>query len=719
MFEKDRLRPKVKNKLKKQDFFVLSVLGILSLSLSLFIHASLALPAIRSDGFGYFAYLSSVFIDHDFSFTSAFNSIAVGVNAQQAYGLGMHPETGKMFIKYLPGVAILAAPFYLLADITSFCLGWPRTGDSTPYQIAAIVAVNFYLLVGIWAIFKTARLDHDVVISTLVTSLLVFATNVYHYAVYDVSMAHIYSFAIVAIYVRELMLYRNKCRPYSVGFALRLGVLVGLIALIRATDAIVVLLAAIVVLHRPENVKNIQQLLVRIGAFVCAGLATISPLLAYWRFSTGSFITNSYKVFSVDGVTLEGFNWSRPELTNFLFSVDRGFFFWAPITLLGFIGLIPMIQKNKTWGGLVLLTLMTHVYACSSWWVWHFGLSFGSRPMVDVMPLIALPLSFILVKLNKVVRQPYLIFIALLFIALNALLMLSFWKGAVPSHGTTLTHLQQLPHRLFSDFLVNRNVASNVDLDIEGKIIGNKLDISVNLTNESTARFESFSSKGETKVGLRFVPIATKVGPPPEVPWHTRDNLLISLAPGASILKRFELDIPSGKDDFLFEVTLVQEGVSWFHMIGMQKARLLIVDDKIVKPPRVLKTELLVDKDIATAITLNAVAEDAGDFLKVRLAITNTSDRLFSTASRKLPINVVWRVLPASQIDSVSSTDLWRSIEDADFSLAPRETYTDTFYFSLPKLSGEYVFEASLVQHQNAWFHHLGMKVPQVSVVVP
>jgi len=706
-------------KFKNPSLFIFSVLGIFSIGLSLSLHAGLALPAIRSDGLGYFSYLSSVFIDHDFSFSSALNSIGLGVNAKEAYGLGVHPETGKMFVKYFPGVAILASPFYLLADITALCLGWPRTGDSAPYQIAAIIAVNCYLLVGIWAIFKTARLDHGVLISTLVVTLIVFATNVYHYAVYDVSMAHIYSFSVVALYVRELMLYRHKLRPYSVGFAIRLGVLVGLIALIRATDAIVMPLVAIFIFQRPENVRGVKELLVRASAFICAGLATISPLLAYWHYSTGSFIANSYKVFPVDGVTFEGFNWMQPELTNFLFSIDRGVFFWAPITLIACIGLIPMIQKNKTWGCLVLFALMTHVYLCSSWWVWQYGLSFGSRPMVDVMPLIALPLAFMLAQISKAMRQPNLIVIALLFVALNSLLTLAFWNGAVPPSGTTLTHLQQLPHRIFSNFLVNRNFASNVSIDTEGEIIGDRLKISLNVTNESNARFESFSSKGETKVGWRFVPLASTVGPTPEMPWQRKDNLLMSLAPGASIVKSFELAIPAINEDFLFEVTLVQEGVDWFHTLGMSTSRLLIVDKKVIKPPKILKTEMLVDKDIATAIKLKAVAEIAEGFLKVQFAITNSSDFPFSTASRKSPINVVWRFVPVGQLSFVSDTDVWRLIDDANFSLAPDETYTDTVLFSLPKPPGEYVFEMSLVQHDIAWFHHLGMKVPKVTVIVP
>lgn len=706
-------------RLKNPVFATLGVLGIFSISLSLLIHAGLALPAIRSDGFGYFSYLSSVFIDHDLSFRSALNSIGAGVNAKEAFGLGIHPETGKMFVKYLPGVAILAAPFYLLADITTLWLGLPRTGDSTAYQIAATIAVNFYLLVGIWAIFKTARLEHGPLLSSVVVTLIVFATNVYHYAVYEVSMAHIYSFSVVALYVRELMLYRHKLRPYSVGFAIRLGILVGLITLIRATDAIVVVLAAIVMFQRPANMKSPQELIVRISAFVAAGLVTISPLLAFWRFSTGSFIVNSYKIFPVDGVTFEGFDWTKPELTNFLFSIDRGVFFWAPIILIGFIGLIPMIKKTKGWGCLIFFVLISHVYICSSWWVWHFGLSFGARPMIDVMPLVALPLAVILAELIKAVRQRYIIVAALMFVSVNLLLTVAFWRGAVPSHETTLTHLQQLPWRLFSDFLVSRNLASNVNIGLDGQIIGHTLKISVNLSNEAKTRFESFSSKGETKIAYRFVPTAATVGPTPEVPWQRKDNLLISLSSGEATSKTFELDLPASKEDFLLEVTLVQEGVNWFHALGMQKARLLIVDHKIVKPAQILKTDMLVDQDIATAIKLNAAAEIAEDFLKVQFAITNTSELLFSTESRKSPINVVWRFLPVGQLNLVSDTDLWRSIDDVNFALSPGETYTDTVFVSVPKLPGEYVLEISLGQHGVAWFHHLGMQVPQATVIVP
>lgn len=115
-------------------------------------------PPIRSDGFGYYAYLPSVFIDHNLSFRlAAQNIVPPDASLQYNFGIGIHPLTGKMFNKYTIGTAILWTPSFLIADSFVKFFDLPRTGYSSSYQIASIASGIFYLCFGFIITFVVLR----------------------------------------------------------------------------------------------------------------------------------------------------------------------------------------------------------------------------------------------------------------------------------------------------------------------------------------------------------------------------------------------------------------------------------------------------------------------------------------------------------------------------------------------------------------------------------
>jgi len=430
---------------------ILVIILMLSLSIASCIYIyenGLNGPPIRSDGFGYHAYLSSIFIDHDLSFRSAIAQVPLGVSPIDAYGLGLHPVSGKMFIKYLPGTALLGVPFFIVGDVFAQILELPRTGYSEPYQIANVAAGIFYLCLGMSALYAMLRRAHHSV-AGMVLLLVVFATNVFHYGTYDGSFSHIYSFAVVSIYVLMLQRYRESDPSLNISYVIALGALMGLITLIRVPNAILGILAVGLIIEKNWRSTKQNRLTTSLLAFGVAGFIGILPLLAYWHQTTGNFLLNSYAVFPRKNGGVEGFRWGSPEIFNFLFSVDRGLFFWAPVILIGFLGLPKLFNSDKLWGGLVSIVLGLHIYVCSSWWAWNFGGSFGSRPFVEMMPLVAMPLAISMMSLKRVIGIPLAWLFTFMLVVLNLVLTYSYWHQYIPFNDTTLEILLKLPSKLF------------------------------------------------------------------------------------------------------------------------------------------------------------------------------------------------------------------------------------------------------------------------------
>lgn len=523
---------------------------------------------IRSDGFGYFAYLSSLIVDHDLSFRSALSNVPEGVNAQWAYGLGKHPETGRIFLKYTPGVAILASPFYLLADYLTQWLNLPRTGYSVVYQYAAVISGIFYLILGIWAVYETARIRFDTFTATLASILIVFATNVLHYGTYDLTMAHIYSFAVIALLIRELILYKRGIQSTTPRLIAKLGCLTGLIILIRVPNAIVGGLAVFLIIHNTWKDGSIRRTTYCLIGYALTVAICVSPLILFWYYSTGSFFINSYSVLIYGGVR-EGFNWSNPQVVNFLFSAKSGVFFWAPLTVFAFLSLPLLVKRERFWGLLIVIVLFVEIYVYSSWWLWDYGASVGSRPMVDLMPLIALPLATLIHFIFFRFGRSVVLFFAVLLIAANLLLILSSWTGAIPIGGASTYIFRKLPYRIGSNYLIDQNQARFIEIAADAEVItNNRLKVSILITNNSKARFESFSSKGIVKISWRFVKVPEDVST--KSSWDSRVNTDLSLAEGETKAETFEINLPIQSGDYILEISLVQEGVAWFHDLGMK-----------------------------------------------------------------------------------------------------------------------------------------------------
>ena len=120
------------------------------------------------------------------------------------------------------------------------------------------------------------------------------------------------------------------------------------------------------------------------GQLLAAALVMF-PQLLYWHFVHGSWVVYSYGD--------EGFTqWRTPHVVEFLFAVQNGCLPYAPALLLLPWSIPALWRVDKRVAIMCLLVLVVIVYGCASWYTWQYGCSYGARPMVQYMPLIAIPI---------------------------------------------------------------------------------------------------------------------------------------------------------------------------------------------------------------------------------------------------------------------------------------------------------------------------------------
>ena len=292
----------------------------------------------------------------------------------------------------------------------------------------------------LWTIAGLLVLDHllrrhfsgAVAAATLITILL--GTNLYHYATYDSSYSHPYSFFLFAAFLD--LTERWYADPRGRTSAL-LGLVAGLIVLTRHTNALFLIVFPLC------GVDNIAKLRSRIALLetryravammVATFAAVIAPQLAIYYQATGRVVVSSYGDL--------GFNFSSPRILQVLFSTEKGLFFWSPLLLFSSVGLLWLVRSTHSARALVLpavVFLVIDTYIVASWWDWQFGGSFGHRGFVDALPVFAIGTAafFERVSNRPGIARCTAVMVAVL-IAFNLFQMLQYWNHVLPFSDTT------------------------------------------------------------------------------------------------------------------------------------------------------------------------------------------------------------------------------------------------------------------------------------------
>lgn len=362
---------------------------------------------IWSDAEGYYLYLPATFIN------GTFEELPVRTTDQFFFYEG----SNKRFTKYTCGVAILQAPFFWVADQWVKIKGLERDGYSAFYIRSIQWAAIFYAFLGLLLLKKILSRHFTEGITFLTLLGLFFGTNLFHYAVQEPGMSHVYSFFLFALFVYLTPDFYQK--PGWKRFAL-MGFLLGLIVLIRPTNLLLLIYLLGYGIRSRHDLRVRWRFIQRhfgplLVAPLCSFLVFI-PQFMYWKYLSGDWLIYSYGE--------EGFNWLSPKIDRLLFDIKNGWLLFSPMAGLSLIGLFLGFKRNEHDSRVIFTLLLVLIYIWSSWWCWWFGGAFGQRNFVEWYVLLAFPFAYLA---ERVFAQKYTAIQALYSLVFVAALYYGFY----------------------------------------------------------------------------------------------------------------------------------------------------------------------------------------------------------------------------------------------------------------------------------------------------
>lgn len=367
---------------------------------------------IVSDVIIYYEYLPAAIVFNDLSFAFT-NKLPSDFNG--AIWLNDKEKTGSIAPKYTIGMAIVYLPFFMVGHIFAGLLNYTQYGYSLPYLILICFSSWFYAFLGLFYLRKTLLQyfnDNVVAFSLLSIGL---GTNLFYYVTQQSAMSHAYSFGLCAIFIWYTIKWHNEKKLQT---AILLGFLIGLISLIRPTNALIALVFIFFDISNLSQIKQKFQLFwtykVQIMFLSLFAILVWAPQLCYWKYMTGHWFFFSYGD--------EGFFFTNPHILDGLFSYRKGWLLYTPIMVFAITGLIYLFKEKNKWSLSIIVFLMLNIYVVYSWWCWWYGGSFGSRPMVDSYAILAIPLAAFFSYFDK--KTNYLRSLSLLILSFAVILNL-------------------------------------------------------------------------------------------------------------------------------------------------------------------------------------------------------------------------------------------------------------------------------------------------------
>lgn len=338
---------------------------------------------ITWDTISYYAYLPATFIYHDLSFEFIKEDPEYFNNKIWLE----KTEEGNKIVKTSMGLAILYSPFFFIADTVAKNSEFEETGYSLPYHASLAFSGMFYLIFGFFFLWKILRRYFTEIPSALTLLVIGLATNIFSYATLHGTMPHAFNFTLTAMFAWYTIRWYEK---QSVGYTLVLGLLAGLITLIRPTNFVVLLIFPLFGINNLKAANSRITFLIRKWYHLLVILFMIllvwTPQMIYWKEYTGHFLYFSYG-------SDERFFWTQPMIWKGLFGFRKGWFIYTPVMIFAVFGLFKMLNAKGDWKIPVITITILSLYIMLSWWCWWYGGGISLRPIIDYYPLLAIPLA--------------------------------------------------------------------------------------------------------------------------------------------------------------------------------------------------------------------------------------------------------------------------------------------------------------------------------------
>ena len=350
---------------------------------------------IDHDVINFYSYLPATFVEKDLTLSfihNDFNHYVCG----NYYWPEIVPPDSTFVIKTTMGLSMLYCPFFLMAHLTAKPLGYPADGFSPPYAAALVFACIFWVVLGCVFLRKVLLRRFSELTTTIVLGVTVLATNLLWYSTYEGAYSHGFLFGLICIFLYQTEQWYRKPSWWS---TITLGLNIGLIALVRPSDALVVVYFLLYGITSWKDFVERLQLYIHclpmMLTMAASAVVIWIPQIIYWHVLTGHLLFYSY-------TNNEHFFWTQPKLLEGIFGFRKGWLIYTPVMVFAILGLIPLYKRHRHYFYATLVFLVLNLYVLMCWWCWWYGGCFGQRSMVDCYGLLAVPLAaFVEWMLNR------------------------------------------------------------------------------------------------------------------------------------------------------------------------------------------------------------------------------------------------------------------------------------------------------------------------------
>lgn len=386
---------------------------------------------IRSDGLSYYVYLPSTFLYGDPTLEALARDYFGGAYPPWT-AIERWPATGRWVNTHPIGVAVLQAPFFAFAHALTRWSHFPPDGFSIYYQHAVGLAGAFYIVAGL-ALLKRELDRHfspGVVVATIVC--LTWGTNLFHYATFDSSYSHGYSFFLICSLL--VLTPRWRAAP-SAGTSILVGLVVGTMVLVRHTNVVYGTIFVWCGIAGSGGCRGwwteARQRAWPLAAVGLTAALVVAPQLLLYQAVTGHLVVSAY------GET-RTFNFGSPRLFGVLMGPQKGLFFWSPLLLLAVAGFAVLPASLRRLRLPALCALGVVVYLTASWFDWQFGGSYGHRAFTDALGVFGVGLAATFAwAARRRVRAGLVGTAAAAFTALSVVQMAQYWLRIIPFSDTS------------------------------------------------------------------------------------------------------------------------------------------------------------------------------------------------------------------------------------------------------------------------------------------
>ena len=286
------------------------------------------------------------------------------------------PGTDKIYSPYGIGLSFIFVPYVIAGKLLSVI-------STVEERIIINFLISFYnipfAIMGLWFFKKIViLLGGTENRANIMTTTLALGTGYWKYTTTDFSEVTQASFLLGMLYY---LLQNNKGKWLKISFWF------SLLILIKLTYFIFLPVLCIYLFWDNEKSEPLLKKGLNLFIFIIPtgiGIATLNYLRFNNIFESGY---GSIIKFSLDFFTRDWF--------GYLFSFERGIFFFNPIILVSILGFLFVPREKRVSIILVGIFILVWYLVMCFWVSWQGGYCWGNRLLVPIIPLLLLPLTFI------------------------------------------------------------------------------------------------------------------------------------------------------------------------------------------------------------------------------------------------------------------------------------------------------------------------------------